>query len=339
MKKTSESDRKIGDTMEKTKVVIVGGTGYLGQHLLQALASNNGGDRYDVAFTHHSSPVPRLLLDAFPHFPAFPVDLKSGLGFHSISQHFGQPDVVVNCAALSVPRTCEQDPVSAMSINVPHSLVNWLSTLASNKTLLIHLSTDQVYEGVKSFYKEEDETVAVNVYGKSKVAAELIIKDKHQNFAILRSSIIFGPQTVSPLPKNLPIQWMDSVLQKGDAVEFFHDEYRCPIYVKDLLAVIMKLINTWVASDDKQMRLVLNAGGPDRLSRVQMAEAVAEVGGHDLSLIKHVSASSVDRGVVSPADISMDITKLIQTLEISPTSFKDGVRLTLQSQSQSHSLP
>ncbi|KAG7558093.1 hypothetical protein ISN44_As11g040010 [Arabidopsis suecica] len=55
--------------------------------------------------------------------------------------------------------------------------------------------------------------------------------------------------------------------------------------------------------------------------------------GYDLSLIKHVSASSVDRG----ADISMDVTKLIQKLEISPTCFKDGVRLTLDS--ESHILP
>ncbi|KAL1213625.1 hypothetical protein V5N11_000694 [Cardamine amara subsp. amara] len=315
--------------MEKTKVLIVGGTGYLGQHLLQTFAGNNGGDRYDVAFTHHSSPLPRRLLDAFPQFPAFPVDLKSGLGLNSISQDFGQPDVVVNCAALSVPRACEQDPDSAMSINVPTSLVNWLSTFDRNKTLLIHISTDQVYEGVKSFYKEDDETVAVNVYGKSKVAAELLIKDKCQNFAILRSSIIFGPQTVSPLPKNLPVQWIDSSLKKGDTIDFFHDEYRCPIYVKDLVSITLRLIDRWVVSDDKQMQLVLNAGGPERLSRVQMAQVVAEVRGYDLSLIKHVSASSVDRGVVSPADISMDITKLIQTLELSPTSFKDSVRLTL----------
>ncbi|ESQ37708.1 hypothetical protein EUTSA_v10028798mg [Eutrema salsugineum] len=325
--------------MEKTKVVIVGGTGYLGQYILQAFAGNNGGDRYDVAFTHHSSPLPRILLDAFPHFPAFPLDLKSGLGFDSITQDFGQPDVVVNCAALSVPRVCEQDPDSAMSINVPSSLVNWLSTFERNKTLLIHLSTDQVYQGVKSYYKEEDETVAVNVYGKSKVAAERLIKDKCQNFAILRSSIIFGPQTVSPLPKNLPIQWMDSILKKGEKVEFFYDEFRCPIYVKDLVSITLRLVERWVVSDEKQMRIVLNAGGPDRLSRVQMAEVVAEVRGHDHSLIKHVSASSVDRGVVSPSDISMDITKLIQTLEISPTSFKDGVSLTLESESLYHILP
>jgi dTDP-4-dehydrorhamnose reductase len=134
-----------------------------------------------------------------------------------------------------------------MSINVPTSLVNWLSSFETNKTLLIHLSTDQVYQGVKSFYKEEDETVAVNVYGKSKVAAELLIKDKCQSFAILRSSIIFGPQTVSPLPKTLPIQWIDSSLKKGDTVDFFHDEFRCPIYVKDLVNITFKLIDRWVS--------------------------------------------------------------------------------------------
>lgn len=65
---------------------------------------------------------------------------------------------------------------------------------------------DIVYEGVKSFYKEEDEALPVNVYGKSKVEAEQFISEKWPNFAILRSSIIFGPQTVSPVPKSLPIQ-------------------------------------------------------------------------------------------------------------------------------------
>lgn len=69
--------------------------------------------------------------------------------------------------------------------------------------LLLWLS---VYEGVKSFYKEEDEIAPVNVYGKSKVAAEKFIYEKCSNFAILRSSIIYGPQTISPVPKSLPIQ-------------------------------------------------------------------------------------------------------------------------------------
>ncbi|XVF73249.1 hypothetical protein PTKIN_Ptkin12aG0186400 [Pterospermum kingtungense] len=319
--------------MSKKNLLVVGGTGYLGQHLLQGI-SEIPGTTYDVAFTYNSFP-PQSLLDAFPSSLAFHVDLKTGLGFNSISEQFGRPDVVVNCAALSVPRACQKDPEAATSINVPTSLVNWLSSFSHiDNTLLIHLSTDQVYEGVKSFYKEEDEVFPVNVYGKSKVAAEQFISEKWANFAILRSSIMFGPQTVSPVPKSLPIQWIDGVLSKGDKVEFFNDEYRCPVYVKDVVSVILILIDKWL-SEGKKMQLLLNVGGPDRVSRVQMAEAVAQIRGHDPSLIKPVSASSVDRGVMSPADISMDITKLVQTLNFSPTRYKDGVKLTLAAESSS----
>lgn len=42
----------------------------------------------------------------------------------------------------------------------------------------------------------------------------------------------------------------------------------------------------------------------------------------------------VDRGVKSPADISMNITNLVQTLNISPVSFKDGVKLTLAAEAK-----
>ncbi|KAF7139525.1 hypothetical protein RHSIM_Rhsim07G0018900 [Rhododendron simsii] len=316
------------------RVLVVGGTGYLGQHLLQGLSEIQESTHYDLAFTYHSNPPPQPLLDAIPQALAFHLDLRTGNGFDVISQAFGQPHVVVNCAALSVPRTCEMDPTAAMSINVPSALVKWLSSFRESNTLLIHLSTDQVYEGVKSFYKEDDETAPVNVYGRSKVAAEQFISKDCSNFAILRSSIIFGPQTISPVPKSLPIQWMDSVLSKGDKMEFFHDEFRCPVYVKDVVTVIVSLSNTWI-SEGKQMQLLLNVGGPDRLSRAQMAEAVAQFRGYNSSLIKPVSGASVDRGVKSPADISMDISKLIQTLGISLISFKDGVRLTLAAEAGS----
>uniref|UniRef100_A0A7C9EWI4 RmlD-like substrate binding domain-containing protein n=1 Tax=Opuntia streptacantha TaxID=393608 RepID=A0A7C9EWI4_OPUST len=231
--------------MSKKNVLIVGGTGYLGQHLLQAFSDAKTTPFHDIGFTHHSTPRERLL-DALPHALSFSVDLRSGVGFDSISASFGQPDVVVNCAALSVPRTCEVDPEAAMSINVPTALVNWLLSFKEKSTFLIHLSTDQVYEGTKSFYKEEDEACPVNVYGKSKLEAEKLISAKCPNFAILRSSIIYGPQTISPVPKSLPIQWIDSVLAKGNKVDFFYDEFRCPVYVKDVVTVIQVLATRWV---------------------------------------------------------------------------------------------
>ncbi|XP_045800267.1 methionine adenosyltransferase 2 subunit beta [Trifolium pratense] len=323
--------------MSKKKILIVGGTGYLGQHLLQSYNANQTSQShsYDltVAFTYHSTPLPQPLLDAFPDSQSFHVDFKSAIGFESISNAFGQPDVVVNCAAISVPRACEIDPASAHAINVPSSLVKWLQSFQQNSTLLIHLSTDQVYEGEKSFYKEEDIAIPLNVYGKTKVAAEKFISENCPNFVILRSSIIYGPQTLSPVPKSLPIQWIDGALSKRETLEFFHDEFRCPIYVKDLVTVILALTNQWL-SEGKKMQLLLNVGGSDRVSRVQMAEAVAQFRGHDTSLIKPVSASSVDRGVKSPADISMDITRLVQTLNINPVSFKDGVKLTLTTEAK-----
>ncbi|XP_027906882.1 methionine adenosyltransferase 2 subunit beta [Vigna unguiculata] len=324
--------------MKKVKVLVVGGTGYLGQHLLQAYAHANPNANgnpfvFDLAFTHHSSPPPHLLVDAIPSSIYFQVDLKTGVGFEAISNTFGQPDVVVNCAAISVPRPCESDPATAHAINVPSSLVQWLQSFEKRTTLLIHLSTDQVYEGEKSFYKEEDIAVPVNVYGKTKVAAEKFISENCPNFAILRSSIIYGPQTISPVPKSLPIQWIDGALAKGEEVQFFHDEFRCPIYVKDLVAIILALTSQWI-SEGKQMQLLLNVGGADRVSRVQMAEAVAQFRGYDTSLIKPVPASSVDRGVKSPADISMDISRLVQTLKIHPVSFKDGVRSTFATEAR-----
>lgn len=54
-----------------------------------------------------------------------------------------QPDVVVNCAAISIPRSCEADPVAAMAVNVPSALIKWLSSFSVHDMLLIHLSTDQ----------------------------------------------------------------------------------------------------------------------------------------------------------------------------------------------------
>ncbi|XP_051209554.1 uncharacterized protein [Lolium perenne] len=313
---------------ERKRVLVVGGSGYLGQHLLAALAS--AGD-VDVAFTHHRDAAPLQLLEALPGVRAFRVDLRSGDGLEAVSASFGQPHVIVNCAAISVPRACETDPAAAMATNVPSSLVNWSLSFGNDKSLLIHLSTDQVYEGVKSFYKEEDETLPVNMYGKSKVAAEKFITEKCSNYAILRSSIIYGPQTISPVDKSLPIQWMNDVLSQGQEVNFFNDEYRCPVYVKDMVDVILSLAKSWL-SDGKKIQVLLNIGGPDRVSRLQMAESVANVRGYSHSTIKSVPASSVNRGVASPPDISMDITKLTQMLGIQPITFHDGVRATLDAE-------
>lgn len=46
------------------------------------------------------------------------------------------------------------------------------------------------------------------------------------------------------------IQWIDTVLSKGDPVQFFYDEYRCPVYVKDVVTIILALMNAWLSGID-----------------------------------------------------------------------------------------
>lgn len=38
---------------------------------------------------------------------------------------------------------------------------------------------------------------------------------------------------------------MDRVLSKSEETQFFFDEYRCPVYVKDLVAIIQALTARW----------------------------------------------------------------------------------------------
>ncbi|KAL3700515.1 hypothetical protein R1sor_018537 [Riccia sorocarpa] len=305
-------------------VLVVGGSGYLGLHLLHYLAAET---KYQLVYTFNKLNVPPNH-DSLRHVRGFQVDLRTGEGLDQISQELGPPAVVVNCAAISVPRECEEDPERAHEVNVPRSLTRWLKSFDHKKPLLIHLSTDQVYQGTKSFYKEDDETNPVNVYGKSKVEAEKHIRSNWENYVILRSSIIYGPQPVIPVQKTLPVQWIDSTLSSGRETDFFEDEFRCPVYVKDVVKVILLLIANLTAEGGFS-QLVLNLGGPDRLSRAQMAEVVAEVRGYDLSLINHVKSSTVNRGVQSPPDISMEVTRLETFLGITMTKFADGVRQTL----------
>lgn len=69
-----------------------------------------------------------------------------------------------------------------------------------------------------------------------------------------------------------------------------------------------------------------NFGGPERLSRVDMARAVARVRGLSDAAILPAPAKSVNRGVASPPDISMDSKDTETALGFEMTKFEDALR-------------
>ncbi|CAI5951116.1 unnamed protein product [Closterium sp. NIES-64] len=84
---------------------------------------------------------------------------------------------------------------------------NTLSFFPPPLPLCLPLFPPQVYEGTKSFYKEDDSLLPVNTNGRSKVAGEQAGREQWWgSYAILRSSIIVGPPPPVPLKKTLPLQ-------------------------------------------------------------------------------------------------------------------------------------
>lgn len=79
-------------------MLIVGGTGYLGQHLLKSFADDpEPKPPLSLAFTHHSFPPPQALLNAIPQALPFQVDLRTGNGLDAISHAFGQVSISTFC--------------------------------------------------------------------------------------------------------------------------------------------------------------------------------------------------------------------------------------------------
>ncbi|MEW5300359.1 MAG: hypothetical protein WDW36_003295 [Sanguina aurantia] len=299
-------------------LLVVGGSGYLGQFLLAGLSQS-----FQITYTYGKN---RLQTAAEGTASAAQVDCSTGEGFSSL--FLGQVfHAVINCAAISQPGVCEKDPASARSINIPTHLIAQLrlqQERAGVCALLLHISTDQVYDGSHALSTEEQACHPVNVYGRSKLEAEQAVQAAWPHHVILRSSIIYGPPPPQPVSRALFLQFVEGVLRDQRQTSFFDDEWRSPIFVGDIVKVCDKLLG--MASLPAE-RKTYNMGGPERLSRVDMAHQVAEARGFGSRCILPASASSVDRGVASPADISMDSSELSKLLGMAPLAFAAALQL------------
>lgn len=103
-----------------------------------------------------------------------------------------KPDVIVNAAAYTAVDKAETEQQAAMQVNgiAPGVLAEEAKKLDA---LLIHYSTDYVYDGTKTgVYKETDNTNPVNYYGVSKLAGEQAIQASEVDYLILRTSWVYG---------------------------------------------------------------------------------------------------------------------------------------------------
>ena len=103
-----------------------------------------------------------------------------------------EPAVIVNAAAYTAVDKAEDEPAAAMAINGtgPGVLAEEAKRLGS---ILVHYSTDYVYDGTKQGeYVETDTPNPQNVYGKTKLAGDEAIQASGCEHLILRTSWVYG---------------------------------------------------------------------------------------------------------------------------------------------------
>jgi dTDP-4-dehydrorhamnose reductase len=102
------------------------------------------------------------------------------------------PDVVVNAAAYTAVDRAEDEPDAAFRANAdaPRAIAE---ACARHDALLVHYSTDYVFDGTATRpYREDDPTNPLGVYGASKLAGEQAIQASEARHMIFRTAWVYA---------------------------------------------------------------------------------------------------------------------------------------------------
>ncbi len=107
------------------------------------------------------------------------------------------PDVVVNAAAYTAVDRAENESAAAFRINAeaPAAIAHACATAG---VLLLHYSTDYVFDGQATRpYREDDATAPLGVYGASKLAGEQHIRASGARHAIVRTAWVYAAHSAN----------------------------------------------------------------------------------------------------------------------------------------------
>jgi dTDP-4-dehydrorhamnose reductase len=148
-----------------------------------------------------------------------------------------KPDLVINCASTGDVDRCEREPEWAFSVNElgPRLLARACRRLGAE---MVHTSTDYVFDGTKQgFYTQEDEPRPQSVYGQSKLAGELAVRQEAATFYIIRTSWLFGVGG-----KNFGSRVFEYA-SKNPRLKGVVDQTSIPTYAPDLARRIKEIVD------------------------------------------------------------------------------------------------
>ncbi len=152
--------------------------------------------------------------------------------------NMNHPDVVINCAGMTDLAACERNVEAAYRVN---ALGARNLGIAARKisAKLIHISTDDVFDGTAQHpLTEFDRVNPRTVYGKSKLAGEMFVRELVPKHMVVRSSWIYGNT------KNNFVSYILEGLLTEDTIFVPTDQISTPTSAVDLADFIVKLVDS-----------------------------------------------------------------------------------------------
>lgn len=171
---------------------------------------------------------------------------------------FIKPNFIINLVGLTDVDICEKFPKKAFELNVK-SLENIVAAIKNtpSKPYLIHISTDQVYDGIG--LSSEKNINIKNYYAFSKYSGELIACKT--NCTILRTNF-FGKSRV--LSRNSLTDWLHKEFIQDKKINVFEDVYFNPLSMHTVCKVIELAI-------EKKYEGVFNLGSKKGINKAEFA--------------------------------------------------------------------
>lgn len=146
------------------------------------------------------------------------------------------PEVVINCAAYTAVDRAEDDSELAMAVNAV-GVGNLIEACRQEDVLLVHYSTDYVFDGTNHRpYVEDDQVNPVGVYGKTKLAGEQRVMSSGLSAIILRTSWVY-----SSFGNNF-VKTMLRLGSERDELKIVYDQVGSPTNAKDLAEATIRIL-------------------------------------------------------------------------------------------------
>ena len=192
------------------------------------------------------------------------LDVADKAAVQSAFERFS-PDVVINAAAYTAVDKAEEEKERAFAVNA--EAPRYLAEVCKGTTCrIIHISTDFVFDGMKSSpYLPDDAVNPLSVYGYTKWVGETVVRDLSTRFYIARTAWLYGPG-----PRNF-VRTVLRLASQREELSMVTDEVGSPTYAADALQTvddIMETASAWGAELRQDGKPVLKMGAAVATGRI-----------------------------------------------------------------------